>query len=70
MEINVYLQENLKKEFKKYIEENGIKQNYIAKQLNIPTSSISRWKNNKNNLSFKNLVKINNYLNKKNKRVL
>lgn len=43
--------EEIREQAKKYLEENGIKQNFIARKLDISDAMMSYYLNNKKNLS-------------------
>lgn len=46
------MQENIRQQAKQYIVENGIKQNFIARKLNISNAMMSYYLNNHKNLSI------------------
>lgn len=36
----------IRESFNKYLEDNGVMLKWVSKQTNIPSSSLSRWRNN------------------------
>lgn len=46
------VQENIRQQAKQYIVENGIKQNFIARKLEISDAMMSYYLNDKKNLSY------------------
>lgn len=58
-------QEEVRQRLCRYISERGIKQTYISNVLNLHASNLSRFKQEKLNLSMKDLIKLNQFLSAK-----
>lgn len=56
------LNEETRKEFIEYVEEYGVKIKHIAEKIDIPFSTLSKWKRENLNFRIDKLVKIKKYM--------